>query len=107
MIDVHKKDLNKLFSQIKASAKKRGIPFDLTRADLGRLTFPITCPILGFPLKFNTGKVQFDSYSIDRIDNTMGYTVDNIIVVSHRVNQLKSNASLEEMKLIVEFYETI
>jgi hypothetical protein len=36
-----------------------------------------------------------------------GYNINNIIIVSHRVNVLKSNATIEEMKAIVEFYSNL
>lgn len=104
---VNKKDLHQLHSQIKAGAKKRGIPFNITVSDLNELSFPITCPVLGIPLKFNTGAPKDDSYSVDRIDSNKGYEPDNIVVVSNRANILKSNASLKEMKMLVEFYSTL
>jgi hypothetical protein len=101
---VSQKDLKTLFNQLKASAKKRNISFQLTPNDLNELTFPITCPVLGITLRFNRGAPKDDSYSIDRIDSTMGYEPDNIVVVSNRVNILKRDASLDELKKIVEFY---
>ena len=106
-MNVNNKNLHQLLNQVKASAKRRGIPVDLTVADLGEMSFPITCPILNIPLKFNTGRPQDNSYSLDRIDSTKGYTVDNIVVVSYRANKIKSNATLEELKGIVEFYDEI
>ena len=101
---VSQKDLKTLFNQLKASAKKRNISFQLTPNDLNVLTFPITCPVLGIALRFNRGAPKDDSYSIDRIDSTLGYEPDNIVVVSNRVNILKRDASLDELKKIVEFY---
>jgi hypothetical protein len=101
------KDLNVLLNQIKSSAKKRNILFDLTVVDLNELSFPLTCPALGMPLKFNTGGPKDDSYSVDRIDSRLGYTVDNIIIISYRANVLKNNATLEELKMIVDFYQEL
>ncbi len=100
----HTKDINQLYSQLKASAKKRNIVFDLTLCDLNDLTFPITCPILNIPLLFNNGRAKDNSYSIDRIDSTKGYTESNIVVISNRANKLKSDASLDELKRLYEFY---
>lgn len=104
--DLHKKELKSILSNLRASAKKRGIPFDLTTSDLDEIGIPITCPVLGIPIHFNRGKVCDNSISIDRIDSTKGYTKDNIVIVSQRVNSLKSNASLDEMQKIVNFYLT-
>ena len=103
----NKKDLRQLYNQIKQGAKKRGIPFELTMSDLNNLSFPISCPVLGIPLTFNTGEAKANSYSIDRIDSSKGYTIDNIVIVSNRANTLKSDATLAEMKKLVEFYEDL
>ena len=97
-------EVKTIYNRLKASAKKRGIPFELTPLDLHYLSFPITCPILGIPLKYNRGTPQDDSYSIDRINSNKGYTVDNIIVVSWRANRLKSDSSIEEMNKIAAYY---
>jgi len=106
-VDINKKDLKQLYHQLKAGARKRNIPFNLSVTDLYELSFPITCPVLGIPLKFNTECPDDNSYSVDRIDSSKGYEPDNIVVVSARANTLKSNATLEEMKMLVEFYSNI
>ncbi len=98
--------IKSLYNSLKYSARKRKIPFTLTLIELNNLTFPITCPILGMPIRFNN-KQQDDSISIDRIDSTLGYTIDNIVVISWKANRLKSNASLLEMNKISEFYTNI
>lgn len=97
-------EVNVLYNRLKSSAKKRGIPFSLEKIDLFYLSFPITCPILGMPLKFNRGKQEANSYSFDRIDSNKGYEIDNIVVVSWQANRLKNNATLEELEKIAEFY---
>lgn len=86
-----------IYNRLKASAKKRNIPFDLKVVDLYELDYPITCPILGIPLKFNRVKVEDNSYSIDRIDSSLGYSMDNIRVISYRANKLKNNATTDEL----------
>jgi hypothetical protein len=95
---VYLPDIKIIYNRLKQSAKKRNISFDLTITQLNDLTFPITCPVLGIPLKFNRGQQQDDSYSIDRIDSTLGYTIDNIEVISWRANRLKNNATTEELQ---------
>ena len=94
---VHIPDIRIIYNRLKQSAKSRNIPFDLTITQLNDLTFPISCPILGMPLKFNRERMQDDSYSIDRIDSTQGYTIDNIRVISWRANRLKNDATNEEL----------
>lgn len=93
-------EIKTIYNRLKQSAKSRNIPFDLTLTDLNNLTFPISCPILGISLKFNRGQQQDDSYSIDRIDSTQGYTIDNIEVISWRANRLKNDGTLEEIQKI-------
>ena len=95
-------DIRIIYNRLKQSAKKRDIPFDLTVTQLNELTFPITCPILGMPLKFNRGQLQDDSYSIDRIDSSRGYTIDNIEVISWRANRLKNDGTIVELQKIAE-----
>ena len=75
--------------------------------DIDEIGIPITCPVLGIPLAFNRNSVKDNSISFDRIDSTKGYTKDNMIVVSYRVNKLKSDASLNEMRQMVNFYDSL
>lgn len=84
---VYAKDIKKIYNALKASAKKRNISFTLTLSDLNELTFPITCPVLGIPIRYNRGDVKDDSVSIDRIDSSRGYEAGNIIVISWKANR--------------------
>lgn len=90
-------EVKTIYNRLKASAKKRNIDFSLSLTDLYELDYPISCPILGIPLTFNRGKVEDNSYSIDRIDSSLGYNVNNIRVISYRANKLKNNATSEEL----------
>lgn len=101
------KDFKLLWTQLKNSAKQRNIPFDLTPTDIDEIGIPLSCPVLGIPLFFHRNKVQDDSISFDRIDSSKGYSVDNVIVVSYRANRLKSDASLDELRKITQFYESL
>jgi hypothetical protein len=101
------KEINELYNHYKNSAKKRNIPFTLTKVDFHNLSYPITCPVLGIPLCYNRGKPQDNSYSIDRIDSTKGYELGNIIVISHRANVLKNNATVSELVKLANFYTAI
>lgn len=106
MYKIKPTETKKLYNQLKQSAKKRGIDFDLTLSDLNNLSFPITCPILGMPLKYNIGIPKDDSYSIDRKDNSIGYTIDNIEVISYRANRAKNNLSEEELSKLISYYSS-
>lgn len=83
-------------------ALSMGIEFDLELADI---VIPTHCPVFGFPLERGAGKKHDASPSLDRKDNTRGYTRDNIVVVSWLANRLKNNATIDQLKAIVRFYE--
>lgn len=93
----------------KHRAKKKGLEFNLDLEWADKNT-PEFCPILGIKLAFLQDKTSRPrdtnrySASIDRIDNNLGYTKDNSVIISTRANNLKSNGTLEEFIRIVEFY---
>lgn len=61
------------------------------------------CPVFGFPLQFNSGGFRETSPSVDRIDSTRGYTLDNIQILSWKANRIKSYATVEELEAVVSF----
>ena len=93
-----------LLESSKARAKKKGLEHTITINDI---VIPDVCPVLGIPLKIGIGLPTENSPSIDRIDNQRGYTRENVIVISHRANTLKRNATIEELGKIVEFYKKL
>lgn len=96
-----------LLERLKIRARNRGFSFDLTLEDI---VIPKHCPVLGIkllPLGTGTHTTSDNSPSVDRIDNNKGYTKDNIIVISNRANKIKRDASLEELNLIVNFYNKL
>jgi hypothetical protein len=104
---ITKKDFKLIYNRLKNSAKRRNIEFTITPTDIDEIGIPITCPILGIPIYFHRNKVEDDSISFDRIDSSKGYSVGNLVVISHRANKLKSNATLNEMERIVNFYKNL
>ena len=105
--DITTKEITQLWRNLRESAKKRGIPFDLTPNDIDDIGIPLTCPIFGFPIYFHRGKVQDDSISFERIDSTKGYCRDNLVIISYRANKLKSDATFDELEKIVEYYREL
>lgn len=93
-----------LYNRLKQSAKKRGIEFNLTIYDLTLFSIPISCPVLGIPLKWHRGSPQDDSVSFDRIDSTKGYSVDNLQILSYKANRCKSNLSDAELKKFSQYF---
>lgn len=91
-----------LFYTAKRRAIKKGMEFNLEISDI---IIPLICPILKIPLKMNFNKRNNNSVSLDRIDNNKGYIKNNIQIISWRANWIKNNASLEELKALVNFME--
>lgn len=85
-------------------AKILGVAFDLEESDI---IIPKKCPILGIELRLSNRPRDPYSPSIDRIDNDKGYTKDNIVIISNRANAIKGDATMEELKAIVNFYEKL
>jgi hypothetical protein len=59
---------------------------------------------LGFPIFIGHGTPCDNSQSIDRLDPDGGYTKDNILVVSQKANRIKSDASVEDLRKVYQFY---
>jgi hypothetical protein len=45
--------------------------------------------------------------SIDRIDPKKGYVKENIIVVSMKANRIKTDATIDEIRKVADFYEKL
>lgn len=91
----------KMFNQAKTRAKKNGLDFTIELSDL--LPLPSKCPVLGIPVRKGKFAQDDNAYSIDRIDNSKGYTPDNIAVISRRANVLKRDATLEELQSLARW----
>lgn len=99
--------LRYMLSRAKASAKRRGLVFDLTEVDFEQ-PLPTHCPILGLTLIYGaSGHISATDprlASLDRRDNSAGYIRGNVLIVSLRANQLKRDATAEELRLLADFY---
>lgn len=84
----------------KQRASKKNLEFTITPEDI---IIPEHCPILGFELIRNKKVAKYNSPSLDRIDNTKGYTKENIQIISNRANILKSNGTAYEHFKISQF----
>jgi hypothetical protein len=78
------------------SAKARGFPHTLSADDIA---IPSRCPVLGIPIRA-VGESARSPYlpSLDRLDNTLGYTPDNVRIVSWAANRLRGDLSLAEFE---------
>lgn len=94
----------KLFYGARHRAKNSQVPFNL---DIHDIVIPKACPLLGIPI-FPSNSVRLshpNSPSLDRKDPRHGYVKGNVWVISYRANMIKSNASLDELKLLVSNLE--
>jgi hypothetical protein len=82
---------------IKDRALVKGLEVSITAKGLESALFKTKnrCPVTGEEFSFSEGILT--DWSVDRVNNDRGYEPNNIVIVSVKVNQAKSNLDLEEM----------
>jgi hypothetical protein len=93
---------------IKQRAHEKGVPYDLD-ADFLQELLPKKCPVLGVELRRKTTRADNAAFSptVDRIFPDRGYVRDNVIIVSRRANNIKSDAAPEEIMRVAQFYQKL
>lgn len=81
----------RMWQAARARAEAKGLAFTISIDDI---VIPPVCPVFGTPMT---------SPSLDRFDNSLGYTPENIRVISRRANTIKSDASLPEILAIARY----
>ena len=95
----------RMLTRAKSRAKIGNIPFNLTLEDI---SIPHTCPLLGIPIEVQPKKGYHpNSPSLDKIIPEKGYIKGNVWVISNRANTLKNDATLTELKTLVENLEAL
>ena len=92
-----------LYNAAKRRARNKNLEFSIVLDDI---IIPEYCPILNIKLQPNqdgTKTQSRSSPSLDRIDNTKGYTKENIQVISSQANIMKSNATKEDLLLFASW----
>ena len=84
----------RMWRSAKERANRYGLEFSILPDDI---FIPEICPVLGIRLEARSGKLGSCSPSLDKIDPQRGYSKDNIQVISHKANTMKSNATKEEL----------
>ena len=95
-----------MWSRAKYRARQKGLDFTIDKEDV---VIPDKCPLLGIELVCHRGKgsQQGNSPSLDRIDSSKGYIKGNVWVISNRANTLKNDATIQELKTLVENLEAL
>lgn len=109
--EARKGRLNNYFVQYtrgkKSECKKKGIPFDLDAEYLESIWTGV-CPIFNVELhKAVEGMGSHKSAHLDRLNPDLGYIKGNVSWISCRANRIKYNASIEELKQIVDWMERV
>jgi len=91
-----------ILASAKYRAKRTGIPFNIDKSDI---VIPTHCPILGIKLQSNNRFSRDSSPSLDRVVPNLGYIKGNIITISWRANRVKSNATVEELGKLYNYYK--
>jgi hypothetical protein len=100
----HRDPLRYMLFYSKRGAVKRGMPFALVAADFPDL--PTHCPVFGIELEYAAEGPRHDgTASIDRVDNSMGCTPSNVRIISWRANRLKSDATAEDLRRLLNYLE--
>ena len=94
----------RMWAASKYRAKSLGVPHTIVPADI---KMPKFCPLLGIRISYNNKVTSRNSPSIDRVIPSRGYTKKNILTISHHANQIKNDATLEELKTITKNLEKI
>lgn len=91
----------RVWNKLQADAKRRGLLFTLKIDDAWRLFLAQErrCALTGLYLHFSSRGFPADgNASLDRIDSTFGYTLDNVQWVEKRINFMKQALSQDEFQ---------
>lgn len=97
--------IHRKFRNSKTNARRRGIDFSISREDYTRLFNDTTCAVTGRRLVLGHPSEELRP-TIDRVDNTKGYEIGNVQIVSERMNRIKNDSTVRELELIVKYMRT-
>lgn len=86
-------------------AKQDGVLFKITPVDVPEI--PSICPLLEIPLSTTNTRCGPNSPTLDRVVPALGYIKNNIWIISHKANTIKSNASVDELLLLVKNFTSM
>jgi len=92
-----------MLASARCRAKAKGVPFNL---ELDDVVIPQVCPVFGWSFDW-LGKVTDNSPTLDRLIPEKGYTKENVRVICHKANRIKSNGTIEELRKVVEWWDSL
>lgn len=86
---------------IKVRAREKNVPCDID-ADWLIDNLPTHCPVLGIELKRRSTRNDDSASSptVDRLIPSLGYVRGNVTIISRRANNIKSDASADEIERV-------
>ena len=95
-----------MWYNVKYRAKRSGIIFTIP---FEAIVWPTHCPALGVRLDYGRkqGSPLPNSPSLDRIKPALGYVAGNVAVISMRANQIKQNATADEVHSVSLWMRTL
>lgn len=93
--------LQRLFAEARYKAKRDGIPFDITLADIEDRD---VCPMLGIPLvDGQPNSVSENTKHLDRVIYSKGYVKGNVQVISKKGAWLKKDMEPADVRRLWDF----
>jgi hypothetical protein len=92
----------RLLKDAKRRAEKFGREFNIELSDI---TIPDICPILGIKLEHGKKTSTDNSPSLDRINPNLGYTKNNVRIISMKANRMKQECTVAELKRLILYIE--
>jgi hypothetical protein len=95
----------RMLSRVKLRSKKEDLPFDLT-IEYIQTIWPQDnkCPVYDVEFDLSGNNLQWCA-SIDKTIPSKGYVQGNVSIISFRANSIKTDSTLNELKLLVEYLE--
>ena len=98
--------LTKKFSTLKSRCNKTGITFSLSKSYIETQfkNQKTKCFYSDINIDWQSSGIRFDSMSFDKIIPSLGYIEGNVVLTINRVNMVKQDCSLEEIRAWMPFW---
>jgi hypothetical protein len=100
----HRERIKTIFMKRRIFANKNRLPFNITWQYLHQI-FPkdFRCPVLGMKMVWTGTRNGQNNPSLDRKVPDLGYVKGNVAWISYRANQIKNDATIEELEKIIDY----